>query len=47
MTNTNRRHVVPNNSGGWDIKAPGAKRISGSAPTQRQAQERAKEEVAA
>ena len=34
----NRRHVVPNSNGGWDVKAPGAKRASVHAETQAQAQ---------
>jgi Uncharacterized protein conserved in bacteria (DUF2188) len=25
----NDRHVVPNPAGGWDVKAPGARRASG------------------
>ena len=39
----NRRHVVPNPKGGWDVKAPGAKRSSGHYNTQREAEARAKE----
>ncbi len=41
----NRRHVVPNPDGGWDIKAPRASRSSGHFDTQRQAEARAKEIV--
>ena len=40
-----RRHVVPNPKGGWDVKAPGAKRSSGHFDTQRRAQERANDIV--
>lgn len=43
MGNQNRRHVVPNGAGGWDVKAPGAKRASAHADTQKQAQDRAHE----
>ena len=39
------RHVVPNPSGGWDVKAPGAKRASSHHETQRQAETRAKDIV--
>lgn len=46
MPNDNRRHVVPNSEGGWDIKAPGAKRSSGNFKRQREAESRAKEIVA-
>jgi hypothetical protein len=38
-----RRHVVPNPEGGWDVKAPGAKRSSGHYDTQKEAESRAKE----
>ncbi|MDV6246873.1 DUF2188 domain-containing protein [Rhodococcus opacus] len=38
----NRRHVVPNSNGGWDVKAPGAKRASVHAETQAQAQDAAR-----
>jgi hypothetical protein len=37
----NRRHVVPNPNGGWEVKAPGAKRSSGHFDTQKKATERA------
>lgn len=30
----NERHVVPNPSGGWDVKKPGASRRSGHADKQ-------------
>lgn len=45
MTNPNNRHVVPNPDGGWDIKAPGAKRSSSHHGTQAEAESRAKEIV--
>lgn len=45
MSNQNRRHVVPNSSGGWDVKAPGASRASAHTDTQAQAIARAKEIV--
>ncbi len=41
----NRRHVVPNPDGGWDVKAPGAERASSHHPTQAEAEARAKEIV--
>jgi hypothetical protein len=42
----NNRHVVPNNDGGWDVKAPGARRSSSHHDTQVAAEKRAKEIVA-
>jgi hypothetical protein len=39
----NRRHVVPNPKGGWDVKKPGADRSSGHFDTQEQAVNRARE----
>lgn len=39
------RHVVPNPTGGWDVKKPGAGRSSGHSDTQREATERATEIV--
>lgn len=45
MGNQNRRHVVPNSSGGWDVVAPDAKRVSAHADTQAQAIDRAKKIV--
>ena len=36
------RHVVPNPKGGWDIKKPGARRVSDHLDTQREAVSRAK-----
>lgn len=39
----NRRHVVPNADGGWDIKAPGADRASGHFSTQAEAIDRARQ----
>ncbi|WP_454778739.1 DUF2188 domain-containing protein [Georgenia muralis] len=38
-----RRHVVPNPNGGWDVKKPGASRSSAHAETQAGAQARARE----
>lgn len=46
MPKANRRHVVPNPSGGWKVVKPGAKRASATAPTQAAAEKRAKEIVA-
>lgn len=37
-----RRHVVPNSDGGWDVKAPHAVRASSHHQTQAQAEARAK-----
>lgn len=45
MSNINRRHVVPNANGGWDVVAPGSKRASARTATQRQAQDRARDIV--
>lgn len=45
MTTPTNRHVVPNPSGGWDVKAPGAKRASSHHGTQSQAEKRAKDIV--
>lgn len=42
MGNDNRRHVVPNASGGWDVVAPDAKRASVHTDTQKQALDRAR-----
>lgn len=42
---TTSRHVVPNENGGWDVKCPGAQRVSAHVDTQRQAISRAKEIV--
>lgn len=42
---SSNRHVVPNPDGGWDVKAPGAKRASSHHPTQLDAERRAKEIV--
>jgi hypothetical protein len=39
------RHVVPNSSGGWDVKAPEADRASSHHNTQKDAEARAKEIV--
>lgn len=38
-----RRHVVPNPEGGWDVKKPGAGRSSSHHDTQADAEARAKE----
>lgn len=38
-----RRHVVPNRDGGWDVKAPNAARASSHHHTQAEAETRAKE----
>lgn len=40
-----RRHVVPNPSGGWSVKKPGASKSSSNHETQREAEKRAKEIV--
>ena len=45
MSNDNRRHVVQNPDGGWDIKKPGASRASGHTDTQREAIDRASDIV--
>jgi hypothetical protein len=45
MSNDNRRHVVPNKDGGWDVQKPGASRASAQADTQMEAIVRAKEIV--
>jgi len=41
----NERHVVPNPSGGWDIKKPNAERSSGHFDRQNEAYDRAHEIV--
>lgn len=45
MSNDNRRHVVPNPDGGWDVKKPGGSRASAHAGTQAEAADRAREIV--
>lgn len=45
MSNDDRRHVVPNPDGGWDVKKPGGSRISAHAETQAEAVNRAREIV--
>lgn len=45
MSNDNRRHVVPGENGGWDVKKPGASRASAHTNTQAEAIGRAKEIV--
>jgi hypothetical protein len=42
MANDNRRHVVPNANGGWDVKAPDSKKASAHTNTQADAIQRAK-----
>ncbi len=37
------RHVVPNPGGGWDVKAPGAKRVSSHHDTQIAAEQRGRQ----
>lgn len=46
MSKSNNRHVVPSPRGGWDVKAPGARRASAHRDTQAAAEQRAKEIVA-
>jgi hypothetical protein len=43
---TKRRHVVPNPKGGWDVRAPNAKRASSHHRTQTAAEKAAKTIVA-
>lgn len=45
MSNDNRRHVVPNEDGGWDVRGENAQRASAHANTQSDAIARAKEIV--
>lgn len=45
MTNTNNRHVVPSENGGWDVRAPGASRSSNHLDTQAEAIDRARDIV--
>ena len=45
MSKSNRRHVVPNPDGGWNVKAPGGQRASARTRTQAEAELRAKEIV--
>lgn len=42
MAKRNERHVVPNPSGGWDVRKPGSNRSSGHTGTQSEAIDRAK-----
>ncbi len=42
MSSTNRRHVVPGKSGGWDVKKPSGQRSRAHTDTQAQAVARAK-----
>jgi hypothetical protein len=39
----NERHVVPNPTGGWDVKAPGARRSSAHLDTQADGIDRARQ----
>lgn len=43
MAKPNQRWVVPNSEGGWDIKKPGASRVSGHEETKADAKGRAGE----
>jgi hypothetical protein len=45
MSKKNDRHVVPNPSGGWDVKKPGSKRASSHESTQADAVVRARDIV--
>jgi uncharacterized protein YdaT len=45
VSKNNRRHVVPNQDGGWDVRAPGAQRASTHEQTQADAVRRAREIV--
>lgn len=45
MSSPNNRHVVPNEHGGWDVKAPDAARASAHSTTQVEAINRAREIV--
>ena len=45
MAQRNRRHVVPNPAGGWDVKKPGANRASAHTDTKAAAERRAREIV--
>ena len=45
MSKPNRRHVVPDPAGGWNVKAPNSQRASAHASTQAEAERRAKEIV--
>lgn len=45
MSKMNRRHVVPNDGGGWKVVKPGAKRASGLFSTQAEAERAAKQMV--
>lgn len=45
MSSGNRRHVVPNPDGGWDVTKPGADRASAHTDTKAEAEARAREIV--
>lgn len=42
MIKNNNRHIVPNQGGGWDVRAPGAARASAHTATQADALRRAR-----
>lgn len=45
MSSDNHRHVVRNENGGWDVRAPGARRASAHTETQADAISRARDIV--
>lgn len=45
MSNSERRHVVPGATGGWDVTKPGASRASAHTDTQAEAIGRARDIV--
>ncbi|GAB2635982.1 DUF2188 domain-containing protein [Gordonia jinhuaensis] len=45
MSNDNRRHVVPDTNGGWNVQKPGGSRASAHTDTQAEAIARAREIV--
>lgn len=45
MSNNSRRHVVPNENGGWDVRAPDSQRASAHTDTQADAINRARDIV--
>ena len=45
MAKDSKRHVVPNPEGGWDVKKPGANRVSAHTDTQKDATDRARQIV--
>lgn len=46
MANNNRRDVSPNGTAGWKVTKPGTAKPTATAPTQRVAEVRAKEQTA-